>query len=94
MENTKEPKNMNPHVDEIQAEELAGETTTARSPSRKEMLKGIFQTILLIFKKSAIGIRNVYGKLVKAEDDVRIIDDIKGAFKHIPLRKRGASALL
>lgn len=94
MENTSEPKDMNPRVDEIPVEELAGEATAGPSPSGKEMLKGIFQTFLLVIKKTAAGIGNLYGKIIKAEDGVRLIDDVKGAFKHIPLRKRGASALL
>ncbi|UCD78241.1 MAG: FtsH protease activity modulator HflK [Desulfobacterales bacterium] len=94
MENIDEPKEMKSHIEERPAEVPTDDPTRGPTPSGNEKFKGIVQTILSAFKKLAIKIRDVYVKIFKAEEDVRVIEDIKGAFKHIPLSKKGASILL
>ncbi len=94
MESKDETKEMQNHIEEFSAEELADDTTKASRPSRKEQVKGIVQKILLVCRNLAIKIRDAYGKIFKTEEDLRLIDDIKGAFRHIPLKKRGVGILL
>jgi membrane protease subunit HflK len=94
MENKDEPREMQSRIEGPLPEELADDTTKASRPSGKEQIKGILQKILLLFKKLTIKIRDAYVKIFKADEDVRLIDDIKGAFRHIPLRKKGAMILL
>jgi len=94
MENTSDSKAMKPPVDGVPGEALSDKAAAAPNPSRNEMFKRIFQAIMLVSKRSAAGIRDMYVKILKAEEDVRLIDDIKGAFRHIPFRKRGLSILL
>jgi membrane protease subunit HflK len=94
MENKDEPREMQTRIDKLPAEELADDTTKASRPSRKEQVKGIVQKILLVCRNLAIKTRDAYVKIFKTEEDVRLIDDIKGAFRHIPLKKRGMGILL
>ncbi|CAB1059507.1 HflK protein [Olavius sp. associated proteobacterium Delta 1] len=94
MENKNEPREMQSRIEGLAAEEEADDTTRASRPSGKEQIKAIVQKILFLFKKLTLKIRDAYIKIFKAEGDVRLIDDIKGAFKHIPLRKKGAIVLL
>jgi membrane protease subunit HflK len=94
MENKNEPGEMQSRIEGLAAEEVADDPTRASRPSKKEQIKGIVQKILLVFKKPVIKIRDAYVKIFKAEEDERLIDDIKGAFRHIPLRKKGVIVLL
>lgn len=59
----------------------------------KERFQSIVHTILTVFKKLRIRIRETYANIFKGEADISLWDDIKGAFRHIPLRKKGGGIL-
>jgi membrane protease subunit HflK len=68
-------------------ERLKEEPRPAR-PHWKELFKGMVQKILLACKYLGSKAKSAYTHLFKAEGDVSPLDDIKGAFKHIPLSKK------
>lgn len=59
----------------------------------KERFQSIVHTVLTVFKKLRIKIRETYANIFKGEADISLWDDIKGAFRHIPLRKRDGGIL-
>jgi membrane protease subunit HflK len=61
---------------------------------RKEFVKGLMQKILLVFTTLARNAKSAYTSIFKAHGDVSPMEDIKGAFKHIPLKKKGLGYLL
>ena len=79
---------------ELTAEELADDTSIVSRPSWNKRLKGIVKKVLLLIKNLVINAKDLCVKMFKTEEDIRLMDDIKGAFRHIPLRKKGVDALL
>jgi membrane protease subunit HflK len=70
---------------------------TTRGPSRhnyKKRLKEIMQRILSMYTILVKKAKNVHNGIFKVESDVSPMEDIKGAFKHIPLKKKGLAYLL
>ncbi len=63
------------------------------SRSQWEELKEIVQKVLLTSRNLGRKARNAYTNIFKADGENSPIDDIKGAFRHIPLSKRGLSYL-
>jgi membrane protease subunit HflK len=79
---------------EFTGEELADDTSIVSRPSLKKRITGVVQQALLQIKNLVINTKDLGVKMFKTEEDIRLMDDIKGAFRHIPLRKRGVGALL
>jgi membrane protease subunit HflK len=59
----------------------------------KERFKAIMLTVLSVVKNIAGKAKSAYTGFFKVEGDVSPMDDIKGAFRHIPLKKRGLGFL-
>lgn len=55
----------------------------------EQVLKWFFAGPLLLGANLWEGIRSTYINLFKSDGEVSLKDDIKGAFRHIPLRKKG-----
>lgn len=60
----------------------------------RDLFRDIAQKILLTAKYLGRKARSAYTSIFRPEGDVSPIDDIKGAFRHIPLSKRGLKYLL
>ena len=56
-------------------------------PRWMEFLKGVVQKVLLTLRSPVRKAKGAYAHLFKPEGDISPIDDIKGAFRHIPLRR-------
>ncbi len=70
---------------------------SAPNPSRsyrKEIFKGLMQKILPVFTTLVRNAKSAYTSIFKVHGDVSPMEDIKGAFKHIPLKKKGLGYLL
>jgi len=74
-------------------EENPNTSPKSRWRSVMERFQSIVHTILTVFKKLRIKIRETYANIFKGEADISLWDDIKGAFRHIPLRKKGGGIL-
>ena len=61
---------------------------------RKEIFKALMQKILLVFTTLVRNAKSAYTSIFKVHGDVSPMEDIKGAFKHIPLKKKGLGYLL
>jgi membrane protease subunit HflK len=68
-------------------EEEGKEARTSRT-QWKERFAGVVQQIFLVSGNLGKKARGVYLHIFKPKEGVGPMDDIKGAFKHIPLRKR------
>jgi membrane protease subunit HflK len=79
---------------EFTGEESADDSSIVSRPSRGKRITGIVQKVLLQIKNLVINAKDLGVKMFKTEEDIRLMDDIKGAFRHIPLRKKGLGALL
>ena len=79
---------------EFTGEESADDSSIVSRPSWKKRIIGIVQKVLLQIKNLVINAKDLGVKMFKTEEDIRLMDDIKGAFRHIPLRKKGLGALL
>ena len=72
------------------------DVASAPNPSRshlKEIFKGLIQKILLVFTTLVRNAKSAYTSIFKVHSDVSPLEDIKGAFKHIPLKKKGLGYL-
>jgi membrane protease subunit HflK len=67
---------------------------TPSGPHWKDLFKGIIQKILMASKTLGEKARHAYASIFKTDGDVGPLDDIRGAFRHIPFRKRGLKYLL
>jgi hypothetical protein len=74
-------------------ENVASESNPSRS-HLKEIIKGLIQKILLVFTTLVRNAKSAYTRIFKDNGDVGPMEDIKGAFKHIPLKKKGLGYLL
>ena len=63
-------------------------------PYWRDIFKEIVQKILLTAKYLGRKARSAYTNIFRPEGDIGPLDDIKGAFRHIPLSKRGLKYLL
>ncbi len=63
-------------------------------PYWRDLFKEIVQKILLTTKYLGQKARSAYTNIFRPEGDIGPLDDIKGAFRHIPLKKRGLKYLL
>jgi membrane protease subunit HflK len=85
------------HLDDAEktlTEENLKTATNSSRPHWKERFKVIRQKILSIYTILVKKAKNVYSGISKVEGDVSPMEDIKGAFKHIPLKKKGLAYLL
>jgi membrane protease subunit HflK len=85
------------HLDDAEKTLTEENLKTAPNSSRphwKERFKVIMQKILSIYTILVKKAKNVYSGISKVEGDVSPMEDIKGAFKHIPLKKKGLAYLL
>jgi membrane protease subunit HflK len=85
------------HLDDAEKTLTEENLKTAPNSSRphwKERFKVIRQKILSIYTILVKKAKNVYSGISKVEGDVSPMEDIKGAFKHIPLKKKGLAYLL
>ena len=95
-----EPKDASTQEPEVSENSLTETEETVKEkpgPSwrhRMQLLKLILDKMLLMFGGLAGKTRAVYVNLFKAEGDPSPIEDIKGAFRHISLRKRGLGFIL
>ncbi len=89
-----ETRELQNQAQEFTGEELADDTIIVSRLSWKKRITGIIQKILWLIKNLVINTRDLYVKMFKTEEDIRLMDDIKGAFRHIPLRKKGVGILL
>jgi membrane protease subunit HflK len=94
MERTDETAEIQTDIEEPGRQEQGKEAIKSLKKSVKQRITGFFQKVLLLCKALAGNLKAVYIKLFKTETDTGLIDDIKGAFRHIPLRKKGVSVLL
>ncbi|UCE51401.1 MAG: FtsH protease activity modulator HflK [Desulfobacterales bacterium] len=94
MELKDETREMQNDVKKLCAEETADDIPENPGRSWIKWIAGIFQSTFLLFKNFVIKVKNALIKIFKNEDEVGLIDDIKGAFRHIPLRKKGVGVLL
>jgi membrane protease subunit HflK len=90
MDETREQKD----IEEIGMEDQSTGATKPPKNSWKTRITGMVQKALLACKVLVIKAKEAYVKLFKTEAEIGLIDDIKGAFRHIPLRKKGVSVLL
>ena len=83
---------------EVSGETLRKEKNNAEPrsswPYWRDLFKGIVQRILLTTKYLGQKTRRAYAHIFRPEGEVSPLDDIKGAFRHIPLSKRGLKYLL
>jgi membrane protease subunit HflK len=73
------------------------EVKTAPTPSRppwQERFKGLIQKIFRAGASLARKAKSAYAGMMRVEGGVSPLDDIKGAFRHIPLKKKGLGFLL
>lgn len=73
----------------LHEEQEQEESPLSSQSSWENMLKEMRPKILALGKKLWEEIKNAKTSVFKGEESVSPLDDIKGAFKHIPLRKRG-----
>lgn len=79
---------------EFTGEELADDRYIVSRSSWKKRITGVVQKVLLKIVNLVINAKDLCVKMFKTEEDIRLMDDIKGAFRHIPLRKKGISVIL
>ncbi len=89
-----ETRELQNQAQEFTGEELADDTIVVSRLSWKKRITGIIQKILWLIKNLVINTRDLCVKMFKTEEDIRLMEDIKGAFRHIPLRKKGVGILL
>ena len=89
-----ETRELQNQAQEFTGEELADDTIIVSRLSWKKRITGIIQKILWLIKNLVINTRDLCVKMFKTEEDIRLMEDIKGAFRHIPLRKKGVGILL
>jgi membrane protease subunit HflK len=94
MERTDETTEMQKDIEEIGMEAQNADATKPPKNFWKMRILGIVQKALLACKVLVIKVKEAYVRLFKTEAEVGLIDDIKGAFRHIPLRKKGVGVLL
>ncbi len=75
-------------------EENVASGTNPSGSHRKEIFKGLMQKILPVFTTLVRNAKSAYTSIFKVHGDVSPMEDIKGAFKHIPLKKKGLGYLL
>lgn len=73
--------------------ENEGTVPKSEQSSAGERFKKIILALFRMSKKIITGIRKAYDAIFKAEAGINLWDDIKGAFRHIPLGKKGAGFL-
>lgn len=64
------------------------------SPNRKQVFKSLVQKIFYALKNLWEMTKSGYANIIKANGDIGPLDDIKGAFGHIPFRKKGLGYVL
>ena len=74
-------------------DENEGTVPKSKRSSAKERFQKILLALFWISKKMITVIRRAYGAIFRAEAGFSLWDDIKGAFRHIPLGKKGAGSL-
>jgi membrane protease subunit HflK len=93
MERTEETRDQK-GIEEIGMEAQNTDATKPPKNSWRKRISGMVQKALLACKVLVTKAKEAYVKLFKTEAEIGLIDDIKGAFRHIPLRKKGVSVLL
>lgn len=85
-----------PEVSQKAHAEEKNDETGARAPwiQRIGHFIGLAKKFLLAVKSLGKKTRSAYKSLISPEGEVGLLEDIKGAFRHIPLRKRGLKYLL
>ncbi|NIP23657.1 hypothetical protein GWN26_10315, partial [Candidatus Saccharibacteria bacterium] len=76
------------------SEDLLNEAEKALRDSWQRRLKAILPAMLTFLIFLAKKIRGAATGIFKDDENSRLIDDIKGAFRHIPLKTRGVVILL
>jgi hypothetical protein len=77
-----------PDDGQILAEENVTPEPVPSRPHWKERFKAILQKIFLIGTTLARKAKSVFTGMIRVEGGVSPPDDIKGAFRHIPLKKK------
>jgi membrane protease subunit HflK len=93
MESKDETKEMKKDVKKLSPAEMADDIPESPRRSWIKWIAEIIQNTFLLGKNLVIKVKNILIKISKKEDGVRLIDDIKGAFRHIPLKKKGLGFL-
>jgi membrane protease subunit HflK len=83
-----------PDDGQILAEENVTPEPVPSRPHWKERFKAILQKIFLIGTTLARKAKSVFTGMIRVEGGVSPLDDIKGAFRHIPLKKKGLGILI
>jgi membrane protease subunit HflK len=94
MERSDENRTAQKDFEETGMEERNADAIKPIRHSWKKRILEIAQKALLLFRTLVTKVKEAYIKLFKTEAEIGLIDDIKGAFRHIPLRKKGVSVLL
>jgi membrane protease subunit HflK len=94
MSSKDETRGLQNHAAELNGEEPVEDTWIVARSSWKQRVTGFVKNVLQRIKNLLIKSRDLGINLFRTEDDFRLMDDIKGAFRHIPLRKKGVAALV
>jgi membrane protease subunit HflK len=94
MERSDENRTAQKDFEETGMDERNAEAIKPARHSWKKRILEIVQKALLLSRALVRKVKEAYIKLFKPKAEVGLIDDIKGAFRHIPLRKKGVSVLL
>lgn len=95
-----EPKDTSTQKPEASENNLAETQEKVKEPSgtswrhKMQRIKRIANKVLLAFGNLAGKTRNAYISIFKTEGDPGLFEDIKGAFRHISLKKRGLGFML
>lgn len=93
MEPKDETKEIKKDVKKLSPAEMADDIPESPRRFWRKWIAAIIQNTFSLGKNLFIKVKNALIKIFKKEDEVLLIDDIKGAFRHIPLKKKGLGFL-
>ena len=88
------PKDRPSETEATAAEDRLDESKKTNRNSRKQRFKEILPAMITFVFTLLKKIKAAFTHIFKDDEDIRLIDDIKNAFRHIPLKKRGVVILL
>ena len=83
------PKDRPSETEATAAEDRLDESKKTNRNSRKQRFKEVLPAMITFVFTLVKKIKAAFTQIFKDDEDIRLIDDIKGAFRHIPLKKRG-----
>jgi membrane protease subunit HflK len=88
------PKERPSETEAKAAEDRLEESKKTNRESWTQRFKAILAAMITLVFTLAKKIKTAFTHIFKDDEDIRVIDDIKGAFRHIPLKTRGVAILL